>query len=98
MVWRSGRGAVEHVRLRRGGVRLGQLRRSGRGTVRFDEFWFGCVTVCLARRSGHGPVWTGSVSWGQGLAVKLRSVEIGQVRFGLSSYGGLVKVSSGSVR
>ena len=24
MVWRSGRGAVEHVRLRRGGVRLGQ--------------------------------------------------------------------------
>ena len=51
----------------------------------------GCGTG-MARFGLAVEVWCDAFGWGtvgSGVAVKLRSVEIGQVRFGLSSYGGL---------
>ena len=82
--WRSGRGAVAHVKFRRGGVRLGQLRRSG-----YDPVWTGTLSW------GAAQAWPVLV-WRSRFGV-MRSVGARSGQSWRSSYGRSRLVRCGSV-
>ena len=76
MLRRSGRGAVAHVRFRRGGVRLGQavaLRSGISGHVKVRLGWVGSVSAVGARSGldGFGELGCGTGMARFGLAVEV---------------------------